>query len=519
MFPIIIFIISFLLIRTKNIVLPFKKLTIQYLEENKTISDFIEFNIYANLSIGTPPQNVGHFIPQNGNFFSFGVINLVDNISQEYDNIQKEIENSLNIFYSTEKSNSFQTLDLDHGICSDIYSLYDLNQTEKKVSLNFIILPSTQSQKIYGNIDLNYIRNDPYPGYNVHFLPALKAKDVINNYYFSFIYGEYDLNYEFNYLDDNYNNTIGNLILGESPHEFAPDKYNEEDEIRIYARRESAFSLDIDEIKCQSQLMNYSETNAKINLKFNSVFIKGSIQYKNEIDNKFFNKLIMTKLCRIENEYDNNHKSQYMIYSCKNNDETQEKLKSFPTLYFEIKTYDVKFLFNYKELFKLHNNLLYFLIIFNVDASTGWDLGELFFRKYITFFNFDYKTISFYKTQIEEINKKTDDAYPDEEPEDESEEESEEGWDEKEGEYEDGEGGESENGSNEEENTDDGPKEDSDNGNKTWMIIGIIEGVLLIFAMVVIVFLVLKLKKLRKEKHNILTDDMDPEYQLSNIVN
>ena len=231
----------------------------------------------------------------------------------------------------------------------------------------------------------------------------------------------------------------------------------------------------------------------------------------------------MTKLCKIENEYDNNHKSQYMIYSCKNNDETQEKLKSFPTLYFEIKTYDVKFLFNYKELFKLHNNLIYFLIIFNVDASTGWDLGELFFRKYITFFNFDYKTISFYKTQIEEINKKTDDDYPDEEPENESEEESEAEWDEKEGEetdeYEDGEGGESEKGSNEEENTDDRPKEDSDNGNKTWMIIGIIEGVMLIFAMVVIVFLVLKLKKLRKEKHNILTDDMDPEYQLSNIVN
>ena len=59
--------------------------------------------------------------------------------------------------------------------------------------------------------------------------------------------------------------------------------------------------------------MNYSETNAKINLKFNSAFIKGSIQYKNEIDNKFFNKLIMTKLCRIENEYDNNHKSQQEV--------------------------------------------------------------------------------------------------------------------------------------------------------------------------------------------------------------
>ena len=40
--------------------------------------------------------------------------------------------------------------------------------------------------------------------------------------------------------------------------------------------------------------------------------------------------------------------------------------------------------------------------------SHNWEAGELFFRKYITSINYYSKTISFYKTQVEEINYKTD---------------------------------------------------------------------------------------------------------------
>ena len=38
-------------------------------------------------------------------------------------------------------------------------------------------------------------------------------------------------------------------------------------------------------------------------------------------------------------------------------------------------------------------------------------MGELFLRKYLTSFNYDSKTISFYKTQLDDINKKTDVSY------------------------------------------------------------------------------------------------------------
>ena len=38
-------------------------------------------------------------------------------------------------------------------------------------------------------------------------------------------------------------------------------------------------------------------------------------------------------------------------------------------------------------------------------------MGELFLRKYLTSFNYDSKTISFYKKQIDDVNKKTDKSY------------------------------------------------------------------------------------------------------------
>ena len=45
------------------------------------------------------------------------------------------------------------------------------------------------------------------------------------------------------------------------------------------------------------------------------------------------------------------------------------QLNYFPTLYLEIKEYNLTFLFNYKELFKLYNERFYFLIYFNKNNN------------------------------------------------------------------------------------------------------------------------------------------------------
>ena len=54
MLYIIIFISSLSIFQTKNIILPFKKMTVETFRETKTISDFLDFNIYTNITMGTP---------------------------------------------------------------------------------------------------------------------------------------------------------------------------------------------------------------------------------------------------------------------------------------------------------------------------------------------------------------------------------------------------------------------------------------------------------------------------------
>ena len=55
------------------------------------------------------------------------------------------------------------------------------------------------------------------------------------------------------------------------------------------------------------------------------------------------------------------------------------------------------------------------MIIFNEEKSSkidlNWKLGEIFLRKYLTVFNFDAETISFYRNQVDEANKKSNIDY------------------------------------------------------------------------------------------------------------
>ena len=462
MLTLILFIIYLNYAEQKNIALPFKKLTIEYFEETKSISDFINFNIYSNISMGTPQKNVAHFICMSNRFFYYDKFRIQHTKSPDLDKIEKEIENSLDIFYNIHNSSTFVIIDSSLKFYSEIYHFYDLKQTEKIYNLSFITYDIKENYNLTGIIDLN-TQEGSYGNYSKYIFRILKEAGVIDDSYITFIYGEYDLKYNFNYLNDNYNDILGTLILGDAPHIFAPDKYKEDDEVKVNGR----YILDIKEIKFISHSFNFSEINKYVSLKFNSEFIKGTLQYKNIIESVFFNELIKVNICRID--YKENLNEKFYIYSCENNTMMREKLKSFPTLYFEMKDYNLVFLFNYKELFKEHNNTIYFLIYFDGNTYSNWEIGEIFLRKYITSFNYYSKTISFYRTQIDEINKKTDIRFPNEEPEE-------------------------------------NPKKEN---NEIIVIIIIVVGIVFIVSIIALILFLVISKKLRKKKAYELNDDYD----------
>ena len=289
MLILILFIVCLNYNEQKNMPLPFKKLTIEYLNETKSIYDFIDFEIYTNISMGTPKKNVAYFIYKSNRQFYYNYFKLPHPTNEYLDKIEKQIENSLDICYNIYNSSTFKKVDASSNLYSDIFHFYDLKQTEKNFELTFLVYDTKKNINLTGIIDLD-TEESSYGSFGIFIFKTLKKAGVINDSYITFIYGDYDLNYNFNYLNDNYSEILGTLILGDSPHIFAPDKYKEEEEIKIYGR----YILDIKEIKFTSHSFNFSEINKLVELKFNSEFIKGTLQYKNIIDSmKLYLKILL----------------------------------------------------------------------------------------------------------------------------------------------------------------------------------------------------------------------------------
>ena len=468
---ILIFLLSFInIFESKSVLFPFKKLTIEYFNKTKTISDFIEYNIYTNITMGTPPKKVSFFILKSNKVFSLGKMIL----SKEYPEIQTEIENTLDIFYTPQNSTSLKDIETFMWKFSDIFYFNDLNKKEEKRRLNFTMIPRGRLKQS-GTLDL-YSREfyDAEDKNSIYLFCVLKSSKLIDNYYITFIFDDYDYDYNYennsDYFNHDYSNIFGKLIIGDCPHIFAPEKYKKDDEIKINGE----FNLKVNEIKFKNNKSNYTEKDMVVSIKFTSAFIKGTLKYKNEIDKIFFNDLINKNICRIDYIKDNVVLSENIIYSCMNSDIMKKEINDFPTIYFEKKEYNLIFLFNYKELFKVHNNRLYFLIYFQNNTNQFWEMGELFLRKYLTSFNYDSKTISFYKTQLDAINKKTDATYSN--------------------------------------NDSDKNKKDEYNKDKSEtirIVIEIVVGVILFTVIIIFIIFFIKQKKQRKKRAEELNEDYD----------
>ena len=395
------FINNFNLFQSKNIVLPFQKISIENFNGRKTIDDLISFYIYTNISMGTPPQIVAHFLDQKEYAFHFKKRMLSYNnrkINKFFD-----LENLTNFWFDKKKSSTFIQND-NETFGSDIYYFYTLNNTKVKIEdfkHNIDKKESKVNYKcgiigLYNPKDLIINPNKV----NILFINELKKKDIISEYYFTILYNE--KNDLFNY---NYKLNLGSIIIGERPHKYSPEIYKEEDEVVNHG---IDWTILVNEGKYNSINGNYTENNIEMQFNFISGFIIGTALYRKEIQKHFFSELMKNKLCIVELLEENIFPFEYYVYSCDNNLIMKDNIKSFPSLYFKINQNNLTFFFTYHELFKLYNDRLYFMIIFKDEKFPSyfphWIMGEIFLRKYLTSFNYEAKTISFYRNQVNEIN-------------------------------------------------------------------------------------------------------------------
>ena len=397
-----IYIQIFIFLNCKNIVLPFDKITIGIFNSLKSLDDLINYNIYTKIEIGTPPQTVTHFIDPTEYSFNFKkkILTFGNN---KFSPFLSKYENFSNFWFKEEKSSTFYKNE-SNGFCSDIFYLKNLNE-EKITALNLkYSVPEThlRDEIKCGIIGLHTPDNLDFKSNlkETYFINELKQNGFIDEYTFSIFYDE-----KYTLFDNKNDTNYGKIIIGESPHVFSPDKYNKED---LIAYQASDWSILANTVQFNSSKGDYVKEKMDMQICINSGFIKGTESYRLKIEEIFFNKLIMKNLCIVEVMKENIYLTDFFVFSCQNNYEVDDYIKSFPTLYFEFSN-NLQFIFTYKDLFKVFNDRLYFMVIFKIEAilafSPKWVVGEPFLRKYLTLFNYETREISFYRNQVELANK------------------------------------------------------------------------------------------------------------------
>ena len=397
----------------KNVVLPFKKITIESFKNEKTIKDFISYNIYTTIEIGIEPQSVGFFLDQTEATFSVQK-RLISFNSSKLKEVMKLYHNISNFWLDIHKSKEISNCYFQQ-ICSELFHFDTFSNSKVEANkFKFNIYSEFLNEKYKcGIIGLRNPSNVYYENNEtIFFFDELKSHNLIDEKIFTILYNEKkDI---FNSNEDLFQ---GKIIIGEYPHKFDPTKFTSTDEIIMkgaaYLTEEivlpgNGYVFLVNELKFNSSNKIYLESDVHVQISFTSGFIKGTNLYRKEIHKVFFEDLIKKQLCKIEYLEENVYTNEYFIYSCNSDQEILEKIKTFPPLYFEIKTQNLQFIFTYENLFKQFNDRIYFLIAFRDEKyyvySSKCYFGEIFLRKYITSFDYDSKSIIFYRNQVNDAN-------------------------------------------------------------------------------------------------------------------
>ena len=299
----------------------------------------------------------------------------------------------------------------------------------KIISNTFMGSPSTESYNFFTNIEKNednklkinnipfvynsktdlyqYIENELICG--LIGIPLFDKENfqgnfnLINTLYNLNITDNYTLTYEY---DENDNND-GMLIIGEEPFNYNPNKYRKEQIRNDYSIGEhnelvwgtlfnSIYFYDKDNNKISIKDIKYARFIPELNC------IIGTQSYYRIIKEKFFDFYINKTICNMElvplKTYDSKMKNYY-IFSCGSNN-SDFQVEKFPTLYFKHVKFNYTFELDYKDLFIIKGNKVFFMIFFPYSYIEHFEFGKIFLKKYFFSYDIDKKNIYFYNNNI-----------------------------------------------------------------------------------------------------------------------
>ena len=421
-FHIIILNFSVIKFSSSLVVLPFELNQITFKKEKYSSTELInilfENDYYTSLQLG-----------ENGQKY-FGIISFDDHhpiLSEsncEKMKIFNENKNIIKEKYIIDKSNTKKylgnTTDYLNALkfvefYSELFwyyndTLFDSSKNNLQKTEIFLIMDnsikSINSQKC-----LSIGLNEPFKVYSnpspPHFIDELRSKNKIETQDWTIKFTEQNK---------------GQLIIGDLPHNYEIDtfKYSENNYTKCNTECIITFfqpwGIEMKEIyfnNIANDKIIVNKNNNKLTLVYNFGYIIGSKSYKDLIYENYFQKLINENICVLEKsnitKYNQSHyfiktDGDYFMFICQKG-KMDNHIKDFPTLFLSHIKYEYIFELTYNDLFKEINGYYYFMVIFpninldnyDINEKEEWHLGIPFLRKYQFVFNFDYKTIGFYK--------------------------------------------------------------------------------------------------------------------------
>ena len=381
---------------------------------DKYLVDTISRNlIYTNLNIGDNAQTISSFLEMSTKYLCLKdiIINRPYKIGQLINTNFSYSNNYLlkslfrNKYYNSGISGSRK---LEGECCYEALDILSIRTPCGNETLYLMKKKNINDKEEIKQIDLYIIFQeleefDHRPAiiglnYYNEFISKLKSIKEINGYDFSFKYK--------NSLEEN-----GELIIGDLPHIYDSNNYDEKNlrSARIIKEPTIKWSINFD-IYLSSK--NESKTEYPLDIDINALFyieeffITGNQKYFTYIEDNFFQKYINQKICKKHLHNKAYYRENFFYFICNIEDEKKRKefFDEFPDLILSQREMDYKFVLNAEDLFTIIPDGK--RILFNIDFVYNlnkWIIGKPFFKKFQLIFNSDSNLISYY-VNPKEIN-------------------------------------------------------------------------------------------------------------------
>jgi len=395
----------------KIIFLPFKTKNLRIGSEDPELEEYIKninastfmnkwfYNgIYSSIQIGKPSEFISTFFNFDNSYYSIGKCDELRHISYYSTTKEKLIKSNTLTRNEIKDKDTVYICGNDYFVFynSSNYSIININEEYKGLDFIYEDENIIDDEKICGHIGLNLNF-----GENSNFIDQLKKKKIISKYIWTLDYNSL---------------TKGNIIIGIEPHFYNTKYFHNYQYKAIYSKinsNKNSWAFNFDKINLNDSDIELEDTS--VELMINYGLIIGTEEYREKIDNLFFNKLIDEGICFKEvvklNISEGNN--EYFVYYCNklkfkgiyNNYSLDKKLpiNFFKDILLSQNGFEYIFKMDKNMLFEDINQRAYFLITFEKNSKNKvWKLGEPFLSKYKFVFNQEQKTIGFYNPLLKE---------------------------------------------------------------------------------------------------------------------